>query len=374
MIKYATVCSGIEAPSVAWEPLGWQPVWFSQYDPEHNYKRGPDFPSRVLNHYYPTTPNLGDMLQIDGAKYRGSIDLICGGTPCQSFSIAGLRGGLSDNRGNLALQFVRLVDQIRPRWFIWENVPGVLSSNAGRDFGSILGAMAYIGYSCTYRVLDAQFFGVPQRRRRVFVVGHIGDWQRAASVLFEPEGVYGDFEPSRKARQRVAVGVENGFGENSKWPATVTQTLDRSFSEKYGFDNQHINSGASLFVPHAFQSNAGHQMSMNPDVIAPSLTKNAEKIAVFRAETGGTQNFIVDYDLSPTANKMHTGQISLHQYNTVRRITPLEAERLQGFPDNYTNIPGASDSARYAALGNSMAVPVMRWIGERINLIDQIPL
>ena len=139
-LKYATVCSGIEACTVAWEPLGFQPVFYSQFDPEHYYKNGPDFPSKVLQYHYPNVPNLGDMNLIDGTKYTNSIDLICGGTPCQSFSLAGLRQGLADPRGNLALVFLRLVDQIRPRWVIWENVPGVLSSNKGRDFGSFVGA------------------------------------------------------------------------------------------------------------------------------------------------------------------------------------------------------------------------------------------
>lgn len=152
---YGSVCSGIEAATAAWHPLGWKPAFFSEIEP---------FPRAVLSHHYPDTPLHGDFTTI-GADEYGPIDLLVGGTPCQSFSIAGLRGGLDDDRGNLALEFLRLADRKRPRWLVWENVPGVLSSNGGRDFGAILGGMVELGYGFAYRVLDAQHFGVPQRRR-----------------------------------------------------------------------------------------------------------------------------------------------------------------------------------------------------------------
>lgn len=140
--------------------MGWVGIlfFFSQFDPEHDYNTGLDFPSKLLQHRYPHVPNLGDMNLINGNDYAGTIDILCGGTPCQSFSVAGLRAGLADPRGNLTLIFLRLVDRIRPKWFLWENVPGVLSSNKGRDFGSLIGALAKLGYGFTYRVLDAQFF------------------------------------------------------------------------------------------------------------------------------------------------------------------------------------------------------------------------
>jgi DNA (cytosine-5)-methyltransferase 1 len=158
------------------------------------------FPSAVLAHHYPQVPNHGDFTSI-GAP---AIDLLVGGTPCQSFSVAGLRGGLADGRGNLALEFMRLAARCAPRWIVWENVPGVLSSNGGRDFGAILGALVELGYGFAYRVLDAQFFGVPQRRRRVFIVGHLGDWRRAAAVLFERESLRGNPPASGEARKEVA--------------------------------------------------------------------------------------------------------------------------------------------------------------------------
>ena len=195
-MRYLSVCSGIEAASVAWHPLGWEPVAFSEIEP---------FPCSVLEHRFPGVPNLGDMTKFEEWNIEpGSIDVLVGGTPCQSFSIAGLRGGLEDGRGNLALTYCRILQKFKPRWFVWENVPGVLSSNGGRDFGSILGAMAELGYSFAWRVLDAQHFGVPQRRRRVFVVGHLGNWRRVAGVLFESGCVSGNHAKGKKQKQDVA--------------------------------------------------------------------------------------------------------------------------------------------------------------------------
>ena len=176
-MNYLSVCSGIEAATVAWHHMGWKPVGFSEIE---------KFPSQVLAHHYPNVPNLGDMTKYKEWELSEPIDILVGGTPCQSFSVAGLRKGLDDPRGNLALTYVGILDKFRPKWCIWENVPGVLSSGGGRDFGSFLGALGEVGYGWAYRVLDAQYFGVPQRRRRVFVVGCLGDWRAAAEVLFDP--------------------------------------------------------------------------------------------------------------------------------------------------------------------------------------------
>lgn len=193
-MRFLSVCSGIEAASVAWNPLGWKAVAFSEIEP---------FPCAVLAHHYPDTPNWGDM-----TKYKEwpdvPIDLLCGGTPCQSFSVAGLRKGLDDPRGDLMLTFGAIAAKYRPKWLVWENVPGVLSSNKGRDFGTFLGMLGQLGYGYAYRVLDAQYFGVPQRRRRVFVVGCLGNWRSAAAVLFERHGLSGNPAPSRQARKRIA--------------------------------------------------------------------------------------------------------------------------------------------------------------------------
>lgn len=210
-MKYLSVCSGIEAASVAWEPLGWEPVAFSEIEA---------FPSAVLAHHFPHVPNLGDMTKHETWNIEpGSIDLLVGGTPCQSFSVAGLRKGLHDPRGGLMLRFVEIAQRLRPRWVVWENVPGVLSSNGGRDFGALLGSLADLGYGWAYRVLDAQYVrthrhprAVPQRRRRVFVVGCAGDPASAAAVLFESQSVRRDSAARGKAREGAAGDVASSLG------------------------------------------------------------------------------------------------------------------------------------------------------------------
>ncbi len=202
-IRYLSVCSGIEAASVAWEPIGWTPVAFAEVE---------KFPSAVLAHHWPDVPNLGDMTKYEQWKELGTIDLLVGGTPCQSFSVAGLRKGLHDARGGLMLTYLEIARRFGPRWLVWENVPGVLSSNGGRDFGSFLGALGALGYGFAYRVLDAQWCGVAQRRRRVFVVGCLGDGAAAATVLFESESVCRNPAPSREKRQGVAAFTPSSIG------------------------------------------------------------------------------------------------------------------------------------------------------------------
>jgi len=171
-MRYASICSGIETASLAF-PKSWKPVWFSEVDP---------FCCALLKERYPHVTNLGDLTKIENAP---AVDLVIAGTPCQSFSEQGSKRGMDDPRGQLALQFSRVLDSVRPRWVVWENVPGVLRSGQGRDFGCFLLSLAKLGYGLAYRVLDSQFFGVAQRRRRVFVVGHYRDWRRAAAVLFD---------------------------------------------------------------------------------------------------------------------------------------------------------------------------------------------
>ena len=192
-MRYLSVCSGTEAATVAWHELGWTPVAFSEIEA---------FPSAVLAHHYPNVPNWGDMTKFQEWP-DADIDVLVGGTPCQSFSVAGLRKGLADPRGNLALTFLAIADKYRPRWVVWENVPGVLSSHGGRDFGAFLSGLADLGYGWAYRVLDAQYFGVAQRRRRVFVVGCAGNWAAAAAVLFERESLQGHPAPRRGEGQRA---------------------------------------------------------------------------------------------------------------------------------------------------------------------------
>src|SRR5579863_2213444 len=231
-IRFGSVCSGIEAASVAWEPLGWEPAWFSEIAP---------FPKEVLAHHYPTVPDLGDMTKLYGDETfkRERIDLLVGGTPCQSFSLQGVREGLADPRGVLALEFLRLADIKKPRWIVWENVPNVLRVNAGRAFGTILGALVQLGYGFSYRVLDAQFFGVPQIRRRVYIVGHLGDWRTAAAVLFESGCLSGNLEQigGQEVQGEAQFASACGFGESGESIISFNHQEGRNFAEREGVSN-----------------------------------------------------------------------------------------------------------------------------------------
>ena len=229
---YGSVCSGIEAATVAWKPLGWSPAFFSEIEP---------FPCHVLAHHYGSNlpgekpssngvPNYGDMTKFKEWPDH-AIDILVGGTPCQSFSVAGLRKGLDDPRGNLMLTYLAIARRYQPKWLVWENVPGVLSSNKGRDFAAFIQGLEECGYHAAWRVLDAQYVrvdgygrAVPQRRRRVFVVGYLGDWRRAAAVLFERESLRGDSAPSREAGKGFARGFE--CGPQGGGVTDVAPTLD----------------------------------------------------------------------------------------------------------------------------------------------------
>ncbi len=538
-MKYGSCFSGIEAASVAWHPLGWEGQWFSEIEP---------FPSAVMAHRFPNVPNLGDITQIhnDERFEKSTIDLLVGGSPCQSFSVAGLRKGLSDPRGNLMLTFLSVAERKKPRWIVWENVPGVLSSNGGRDFASFLTALAELGYGFSYRVLDAQYFGVAQRRRRVFVVGYLGDWRPTAAVLFESHSLQGNPKPSRKKREEATAGSEGSTGESRKPIVMASGQANAEIREDDGcttlnciheapividraafnqgvnaqyesrieegetmsplvakgphavaFDvynsnltgdkvgvirEQHgTNTNAVILPAHAFKvrggssvetgeqggkpgrvagkgylgqdecvftiqatqdqmiaqpicfedsrrdsvringeisntlsaqmgtggnntpmiaqpipiticsndangtrkdrPNGGFYVTENPDVIG-SLTLAENDTKVLQPLAVDCYNQTVNEKTSQTIGSSasdvnHYGAV-LHSM-AIRRLTPTECERLQGFPDSWTQIPYRNkpanlcpDGPRYKACGNSMAVPVMRWIGERINLVENL--
>ena len=353
-IKYGSVCSGVEAATTAWHSLGWEPQWFSEIE---------KFPSAVLAHHYPSVPNFGDMTQFKEWP-NDPIDLLVGGTPCQSFSVAGLRAGLDDPRGNLMLTYLAIAERYAPRWIVWENVPGVLSSNDGRDFGTFLAALGKIGYGFAYRVLDAQYFGVAQRRRRVFVVGYLGDWRRAAAVLFERESMSGHPAPSREAREEVAQCLTTRTG--SAYDPT-TETLPIAFGAQ---NSASQGDSASTKVTPTLDK------SKTPAICAPLNTQ----LGLRGPDTSNTSREGIgignDGDPSFTLQAAHShGIISP---SAVRRLTPIECERLQGFPDGYTQIAWRNkapedcpDGPRYKAMGNSMAVPVMQWIGKRIQMMEE---
>lgn len=391
---YGSVCSGIEAVTLAWEPLGFRPSWFAEIDP---------FSSALLAYRFPHVVNLGDFTGI--GEDAGPIDVLAGGTPCPSFSIAGRRNGMDDPRGKLALEFCRLAGRLRPRWIVWENVPGVLSSNAGRDFGAILTALADLGYGCAWRVLDAQFLGVPQRRRRVFVVGHLGDWRRAAAVLLERESLRGHPPARRKAKEEIAGTLGGGAGERG-WcddPDRAGAFVAMSLNAKGG--SGRLDGESETFIAHPL-SGEGYDASED------GTGRGTPLITAFSAKDHGAD---AD-DLAPTLRAMphvrshangggqiavcvQEGQTGVREYDTagtvradapgtqpggsllrvrmaVRRLTPRECERLQGMPDDWTLVPyrgkPAADGPRYRAIGNSMAVPVMRWIGRRIQMVEAI--
>ena len=337
-MKYGSVCSGIEAATVAWHSLGWQPAWFSEIEP---------FPCKVLKYRFPEVPNLGDMTKLINHKIYNDepINLLVGGTPCQSFSIAGLRGGLSDQRGNLALEFCRILIAKQPQWFVWENVPGVFSSSGGADFEAILAAFLECGYSCAWRVLDAQYYGVPQRRRRVFVVGYLGnDWRPPYAVLFERKSLQRNFETGAKKRQRTA-------GKTELYSNKPVPTLTRQYSEQSGQDSACRSMQVSNISP-TIEKNKIHSIVYDTTQITSPANRSNPKEELCHTLTKGAHAPLLAQPIA-------------------RRLTPLECERLQGFPDNWTNIPGAKDRPRYAAIGNSMAVPVMYWIGKRIQMVTE---
>jgi DNA (cytosine-5)-methyltransferase 1 len=504
------------------------------------------FPSAVLAHHYPDVPNLGDITKFKEWPDLGAIDLICGGTPCQSFSIAGLRKGLADPRGNLSLTFLAIVDRYRPRYVIWENVPGVLSDDGGRSFASIVGGLGQLGYGWAYRVLDAQYVrvdglgrAVPQRRRRVIVVGYLGDWRRAAAVLSEPESVLGNSPPRREAREGFAAGALAGTSPGGGWRVGADEAAAGQLVAFGGGNcSGPIEVAARLaahgvrqdfevetFVANPLRAQAqhSHRLDSDNDIVAPlvsacevadtlsvganqttgfrgddiasrisahdvaeTLTSNGDAHSGFREAAGlvahslraegfdasedgtGRQTLVpiaiqeraisenpdagpdgigvrqdgaaytleartvpqaVSYglstqqepkfgvDVSPTLalpSKTGGGQVTAVAFQprfarndrgapseiaypltaeagrtgkgdsaqcvqlgwAVRRLMPVECERLMGFPDGYTDIPHrgkrAADGPRYKALGNSWAVNVFRWVGRRIEMVEQI--
>lgn len=562
-MKYVSIFSGIEAATVAWHPLGWEPLAFSEIDP---------FPSTVLQHHYPDIPNLGDITKIDWSPYVGAADIVVGGSPCQSFSVAGKREGLAGASG-LMFEYIRAVRELRPRWFVWENVPGAFTSERGEAYRQLLSEMDALGYGLAWRVLDAQFFGVAQRRERVFLVGSLGT-MRCAEVLFERESLSWDHQSSRQKRQALTEEAQERVGEADHdsgclnpgetqsrrvYPASgvyptlstreksgqnqesvftqfgddvagtltsrydsspcvdrganvvvderdkvflcqtaqtgsngklvkqddVMNTLDRTNSTavaaldfnptdarlRYANDDvsQTLTARAGtggnqvplvqvqplVFNPNAGITEKGGGFALSEDVtptlktdhnpavafasnqrdevrelevagalaaqpgikqqtyicradgqanamtsvdMAPTLTSHAKKdppliypaedsigedepvtLQIRGGKPDGGKGALIQRDMSATLSTHNTQTLITggreKRSLTVRRLTPRECERLQGFPDDYTDIPyrnkeHAPDGPRYKALGNSMAVPVMRWIGERIRMVE----
>jgi DNA (cytosine-5)-methyltransferase 1 len=483
-MHYGSICSGIEAASVAVAPLGWHPVFFAEIEP---------FCGAVLQHHYPHVPNVGDFTRIGKETSVGAIDLVIGGTPCQSFSVAGRRAGLADARGNLTLEYFALLDRLRPRWMVWENVPGVLSDDGGRTFGTCLGLLAECGYGFAYRVLNAEHFGVPQRRHRVFLVGYRGDWRPPAAVLFERHSLSGHPAPRRETGQDVAACLTRGADSQGKGGYAGRRREDdgdlivgamsssgatpRKHGHGWGeqdwesgyvvpFDTTQITSKENRCQPQAddpchpltgtghapaiaayggnhtagsievatccnahggtgrldFESEtfilaqngsdiqvnvlpgaltAGNSRQTSGDLlvtVAPAVafterTRKDGRNLELSVETayaldnpgmGGrsqtrqvlapclTQNYGKQPDNSDTG----AGPMLIQEGMMVRRLTPRECERLMGLADDYTLVTyrgkPATDGPRYRAIGNSFAVPVVRWIAQRIARVDEM--
>ena len=495
-MNYMSVCSGVEAASLAWEGLGWKPVAFSEIEP---------FPCAVLAERFPGVPNLGDMTKIevtdDGisgagfAIHRKDVELLVGGTPCQSFSVAGRREGLKGASG-LAFHFVRLLREIQPKWFVWENVPGALSSRTDGqlDFNFLVGAFAECGYCLAWRILDAQYvrsksfpFAIPQRRRRLFVVGCLGDGESAGKVLFDGESLSGDTPPRRAQAQGASCCSERSLGMSVRMAHTkangcgigvgVAHTLGASDVDAVWWDGsdkadtmtatsdaqrmpdkgrlqcvivpaQNTHDSTCVFTKEAHPRNSTEGQAWRETDIAKTLNTfctgetRAEELIVgydnhpndsrvteasgafaclpSNMGTGGNNTPLVQEfvdegntecypfngmlmvselkvgdrhstgigrsgDPLPTITAHHHHAVAVIRkdaaykgHMTVRRITPAEAERLMGFPDNWTRIPWRGkpaeqcpDGPRYKACGNSMCVNCMEWIGERIEKVER---
>ena len=404
--RFGSVCSGIEAASVAWGSV-WEAAWFSEIEP---------FPCAVLAYRFPNVPNHGDMTTLPARILSGEVeapDLLCGGTPCQAFSVAGKRLSLDDDRGNLSLIFCRIADAIdsvraiqrrRPSIVFWENVPGVLSTKdnafgcflaelVGADFPLQSGTKGWpsSGYvagpkrRAAWRVLDAQYFGVPQRRRRVFVIASSREGFDPSEVLFERPSLHGNSAPRRTAGQGASSYTESSFGA-FRGSDGLSGTLKASggvlgggsetvIVEPSVYDMTHANDVVreSKEVP-TLQARMGTGGNQIPLVLDQAKKEPcyclAENTIGRRPETGGNGTGVSE-EVSFTLNA--TGVHGVAKGQRVRRLTPVECERLQGFPDNWTKIPyrGKSaeecpDSPRYKAIGNSWAVPCAEWIGKRI--------
>lgn len=412
-MRYGSVCSGVEAATLAWRGLGWKPAFFSEIEP---------FPRAVLAARWPEVPLHGDFTTIEGDEY-GAIDLLVGGTPCQSFSLAGLRGGLADDRGNLALEYILLADRKRPRWLVWENVPGVFTSCRdveehpdaipGEDFAAFLSGLVRWdvpvpaggwqnsgvispapvdgAYGVAWGVLDAKHFGVPQRRRRVFVVGYLGDWRRPAGVLLEPHCLSGAAPPERAPGQGLSGVVAGGAGEGGEVLTIPGYEISPTLGAGGHGPNPLDLPLAIAFAVRGRDDGAVAEVHEDGDTVgtlrAASGGSTRDYLAVFSvypeggqgADLAATEIFLAP-SLTATAEAAMTDRgVRIVTPIGVRRLTPREGERLQGMPDDHTRIPWGGLPAeecpptpRNRAIGNSMAVDVMRWIGERIAAVEAI--
>ena len=357
MITHGSLFSGIGGIDLGFERAGIETIWQCEIDEKA---------SAVLEKRFPGVPNYRDVRKVTNDGTIRKPDIISGGFPCQDVSLAGRRAGLAGERSGLWFEYQRIIDEFQPRWVVAENVPGLLSSNEGNDFRTVIGALEERGYCVSWRVLDAQYFGVAQRRRRVFIVGSLGNIG-SAKVLFEREGVQGHTPQSRKT------------GKGTAGTFTI-----RSGKEGGGKGYLGREEGAMTLGGQPQWVYAGFSAGNSSE--ARSIAYSEEKSPPIRAEAGGNSvpaihGFIPTYSLTlantnrngpwhkeELAQTLDTwGAQGVNQIG-VRRLTPTECERLQGFPDQWTD--EQSDTNRYKQLGNAVCVNVAEWIGKRIMQVE----
>jgi DNA (cytosine-5)-methyltransferase 1 len=422
-MRYLSLFSGIEAASVAWEPLGWECAGVAEVDA---------FASAVLAHRYPSVPNLGDVTKIDAADLAalGRIDLVVFGSPCQDLSVAGKREGLAGERSGLFHVAVDIVRWAREycgcRWALWENVPGAFSSNKGRDFAAVVGELAGVDLAVPpkgwgtegaavgtegmveWAVLDAQWFGVAQRRRRVFALADFGDWASRPPVLLEPQSLRGDSPPSRTAGKGASADVAPSLVASGRGVERTGDTRgpDPLVAVAFGGVDesgiQHVvGTLCSDTHPGAYSGQDAYTGRLVPtaySIMPMNIGKDykaretdiAQPIMAAGGRIGNQGGDAVVQAVCATGEVFHTlradgfdasedgtgrgGGAVVQASLQVRRLTPIECEKLQGFPPGWTAIPyrgkPASDGPRYKALGNSMAIPVVSWIGRQIEIAE----
>ncbi len=364
-MRVGSLFAGIGGFDLAAERAAMTLAWQSENDPHA---------SRVIAHRF-DAPNLGD---IHGIESPPTVDVLTGGFPCQDYSVAGNRGGLAGDRGALWWEYHRLIVGLRPTWVVAENVPGLLSSRDGQDFETIIGSLTELGYGVAWAVLDAQYFGVAQRRRRVFIVGHSGGVPRP-EVLALSEGLYGHPAPSRGTGKRVAALTANGLGGGG--PDDNLAQAGHGFKHNAGAKAGTVGASESLSpslqaeqtVAVAFAQNQRDEVRDLEDKAGALAAQPGMKQQTYIAIQGsgssqGSEKGWKDDGTQFTLNISERHGIS--DGASVRRLTPLEYERLQGFPDHWTNIPNNSDNQRYRQLGNAVAVPVVEWIMRNIANAD----
>lgn len=358
--SFGSLFAGIGGLDLGLERAGWVCQWQAETD---------DYATKVLERHWPDVTRFGDVREC-GNDNLEPVDLVCGGFPCTDVSVAGRRAGLAGEQSGLWWEFHRIIAELAPRWLVIENVPGLLSSGSRRDMGTIIGALGKLGYMGAYRVLDAQYFGVAQRRRRVFIIGHLGDG-RAAEVLFERASRAWNPAPSREKKQETAATLTRGSarGRGVNPPGRRREDDVNLVARPLAFSKttDHYDTSQQTYVAYGVSENQRAEVRLTP--YSRQITTGGGKpgqgypcVAFANVSDGSSVRSAIN--LAPPLTNRHGDPGSVASLLGVRRLTPMECERLQGFPDDWT--AGQSDSARYRQLGNAVCVPVAEWIGRRI--------